>query len=85
MYSRFFVVETTNKPLFIENYFRNKKSIKNICYGDKVYKFFTFTKKVMPAFIIRMPSDKSAVIHYLGYNFRYENEVKIEELSIEEE
>ncbi len=36
----------------------------------------------MPAYIIRMPKDKTALIHYLDYNFRYENEVPVEDLSV---
>lgn len=39
----------------------------------------------MPAYVIRMPTEKTALIHYLDFNFRYENEVKIESLSVEEE
>lgn len=85
IYSRFFVVGTFNKNEFLDRYLRNKKSTENLTYGDKVYSFFSFNKKVMPAYVIRMPTEKTALIHYLDFNFRYENEVKIESLSVEEE
>lgn len=65
-------MRTTNKNDFIEKYFRKKKKIDNLTYGDKVYSFFTFNKKVMPAYIIRFVSEKKVLIHYLDFSFRYE-------------
>lgn len=44
----------------------------NITYGDKIYSYFMFNKKVMEAYIMRFPSQNKALIHYIGYNFRYQ-------------
>lgn len=64
---------------------REKKTADNLTYGDKAFSFFSFNKKIMPAYIVRMPAEKTALIHYLDFNFRYENEVELASLSVEEE
>ena len=57
----------------------------NITYGDKVYSYFPFVKKVIPAIVLRFPSSKIVKIHYPKYNFKYEVEVNKDTLSMEEE
>lgn len=81
--ARFFVVKTPSKIGFIEKYFRKKKEETDITYGDKVYSYFAFNRKIIPAYIMNLPTKKSAIIHYCGFNYRYEIEVPIDSLSIE--
>lgn len=59
----------------MELYTRKKVNQTNVTYGDKVFTFFTFNKKFIPAYIIRMPTSKRVTVHYIGYNYRYETEV----------
>ena len=81
---RFFIVETTNKAGFLENSTRKDINPRNITYGDKVYSYFPFAKKVIGAYVIRFPTQKSVKIHYIKYNFKYEVEVDKETLSVQE-
>ena len=59
--------------------------MENITYGDKVFAYFPFTKKVMEAYTLRFPSPTTATIHFTKFNFRYEIEVEKEHLAIKED
>lgn len=39
----------------------------------------------MPAYIIRMISETRCLIHYIDFNFKYEIEVDIDSLMVEQE
>ena len=69
---RFFLVETTSKVPFLSLYTRKYFEIGNVTYGDKVFSYFPFAKQVMEAYVMRLPSDSNAKIHFTKFNFRYE-------------
>ena len=69
---RFFIVETTDKTGFLSLHTRKYFEMENITYGDKVFCYFPFAKKIMEAYVLRLPSNKTSKIHFTKFNFRYE-------------
>lgn len=74
---RFFVVKTISKIGFVEKYLKRKKTIEDITYGDQVFSYFSLKKKIIPAYVIGLPSPEKVKIHYQGFSFRYEIDVPL--------